>query len=132
MGLLSALGKGGRFARGVGQYLGITGGLGAALGAGIGATSEPDDPLAGARDGAMNGAMIGPVTIPAMGSAAAGILPLAGAGVVAHTLYSGDQGARRTDARRNLSEVDAFAQAVRAQQEEEFQRIMRARFGEGG
>jgi hypothetical protein len=128
MGLLSALG---RNARGIGKYLGVTGGIGGALGAGFGALSEPDDRLAGARDGALTGAAIGPVTVPAMASALAGLIPVAGTGALAHMLYSGSPGQNRTRARVSLSEVDAFAQMVREQQEEEFRRIMAARFGDG-
>lgn len=119
----------GRFGRGAATYLGVTGGLGAGLGAGIGAGSEPSDRWAGARDGAVSGAQIGPVTIPAMASAAGGWLPVAGAGVVAHTLYSGDLPAQRERARTVSREADEFARLVRQQQAADFHRMMVARFG---
>lgn len=132
--LAERMASGGRFVSGLGKYAAVTGGIGAgvgaAMGAGYEANEEGGDPWAGARDGAIAGGMMGPVTVPAtvLGTAS-GLIPLAGTAVLAHTLASTDQSARRAHARESLNEADAFAQMIRDQQEDEYEHMMRARFG---
>lgn len=139
MGLLTALTRGargaGKFGKALAQYLAITGGAGGALGAGIGAGVEGSyggNPWDGARDGAIDGAMVGPLTIPGIATAAAGLIPVAGTAGMLHMLKSAEQPERRRRAREALAEADAMHRIEMEYEREQFERMMRNRFGGEG